>query len=156
VILGNILMVLSAVSWAISMLSARNMKWHNSPISMLPWQLLVALVPVMIMCFLWEPHPRIIWNLPLTAVLLYCGVLATAFAYWAVIVVSKELPVVTTSLALLSVPVLSVIASALLLHEPVDFNTIVAMSLILIGLFFGVLGGRPKIIKQQPIKEASE
>lgn len=150
VLLGNILMVLSAVSWAISMLSARNMKWHSSPISALPWQLLVALVPVLIMCFMWEPQPHIVWNLPLAAVLFYTGVLATAFAYWAVIVVSKELPVITTSLALLSVPVLSVVASALLLHEPVDFNTVAAMSLILIGLCFGALGNRPTRIKSSP------
>jgi drug/metabolite transporter (DMT)-like permease len=61
----------------------------------------------------------------------------TAVAYWAVATASRLLPAVTTSLALLATPVVSVITAAFWLGEPVSLSLVVAIVLVLGGVAIG-------------------
>ncbi|MGE3921274.1 MAG: DMT family transporter [Gammaproteobacteria bacterium] len=140
VIIGNILLILSAISWAVAMLCTRYLPWHSSSIEMAPWQLLLACIPMVILAVIFEPHAHIIWNLSLYGALAFTSLLATAFAFWALVYVTRELPVTTTALSMLGVPVVSVIASALLLGEAFTSNNIIAMALILGGLICAAIG----------------
>ncbi len=132
--LGNELLLLAALCWAIAILCARHMHWAHTPLELISWQLLVGAIPVVIFAFISQPHPLIIWNHSLLLSLVYNGVLATAFAYWGTVVISKELSPVTTSLSLLAIPVCGLIFSALLLHEIITKSILIAMLFILGGL----------------------
>lgn len=90
--------------------------------------------------FLFEPAAKVIhWNWSLTGALLFTGVMASALATWGIIVISKELPSMTTSLSLLGVPVTGLIFSAILLKEHLTIVNITAMSLIAGGLICTIL-----------------
>lgn len=143
VVVGNSLLLLAAVCWAIGMLHTRYGTWHSPSIDLVPWQLLIACIFVLLTAYFAQPHPQIFWSGRLWWTSIYNGVLATGFAYAAIIYVSKQLPVVYTSLLLLGVPVLGLIASALWLHEKITLNIFIAMLLILSGLIAIVLE-RPK------------
>lgn len=140
VIIGNILLILSAVSWAVAMLCTRYLPWHSSSIEMSPWQLLLAAIPMVILAAIFEPHAHITWNLSLYGALVFTSFLATAFAFWALVYVTRELPVTTTAVSMLGVPLVSVIASALLLGEAFTMNNLIAMALILVGLICAAVG----------------
>jgi drug/metabolite transporter (DMT)-like permease len=150
-VIGNILMLLSAWSWAFAMLFTRFRPWHSSVLAITPWQLLVATVLISFFTFIFEPHPHIIWSTSSIATIVYASVIGTAFAYWGIVQASKELPVTTTSLAMLAVPVIGVLTSALILKEPITLLMLSAMLLILIGLTLAALGNRlpSKIIKPE-------
>lgn len=133
-LLGYGILLLAALNWAIAILCARHMKWTRTPLELISWQLLVGTLPVLCLTLLKQPHPHITWNHSLVLTLLYNGILATAFAYWGTITISKELPPITTSLSLLTVPVFGLIFSAIFLHEPITLSLIIAMLFILGGL----------------------
>jgi len=61
-------------------------------------------------------------------------------AYWAVALVNRALPAMTTSLGLLGVPVVGILCSTWLLHETFDAPLLGALSLIIAGI---VIGTRP-------------
>ena len=150
IIIGNILLLLAALSWAFAMIFTRYMPWHSSVLQITPWQLLFATIPICFLALFLEPPPHIILNTSLIVSLLYASIFGTAFAYWGIVTVSKELPVITTSLSLLGVPIISVIASAIFLHEPITLTIFFAMVLILAGLAVASLNNKPltKIISK--------
>lgn len=134
VVFGNILLVLSALVWSVSILQSRFSQWHSDPLKLIPWQLLIATILTTGTALIFEPISSIEWNTTLWATLFYNGLLATAFGYWASITVFRNLPAVTSSLCYLGVPVLGLIFSALILGEAIIFSVIIAMLLIVGGL----------------------
>lgn len=143
-IIGNLLLLLAAVSWAIAMVHTRYGKWFSPPIVLLPWQLLIG--TLISMCFIpfTTPFASIDWHLILWVVILFSGVVATGFGYYASLTVSKTLPVITTSLCMLAVPVLSLVFSDWLLGEKLTFSNLLASGLIIGGLVFITLENRQK------------
>lgn len=142
VIIGNGLLLLGSVCWAIALLHSRYGKWHREPIDLIAWQLFIGAIPSLILAPLTESFSRIHWNWVLIATILYNGIIATAFGYWASITISRKLPAVTSSLSLLAVPVLSLFFSALFLGEKLTASDIIAAGLIIVGLVCIVLENR--------------
>ena len=105
-----------------------------SPLELIPWQLLVGTLPVLLLAFFKNPQPQIIWGSTLIFSLVFCGILSTAFAYWGSVVISKELPAITTSLSLLAIPVCGLLFQRGLLHETITLSLMFAMLFILGGL----------------------
>lgn len=137
---GNLILLCGALSLAIAMVCARNMRWHSSPVVLLPWQLLVGTLPVLLFACYHEPHPQIVWNSVSVTTLIFTAVFATGFANWIAVVISKELPSITVSLSLLAVPLLGIIFSALILGESITFSITIAMLLIPAGIACVSLG----------------
>lgn len=133
-VIGNTLLLLAAVCWAIAMLHTRYGTWHSPSIELVPWQLLIAFFFTLIACFLLDPKPKIHFTASLVTTALYNGIFATGFAYSAIIAVSQRLPVITTSLLLLGVPVLGLLASTWWLQEPITKTTLGSLALIVSGL----------------------
>jgi drug/metabolite transporter (DMT)-like permease len=150
-VIGNSLLLLAALCWAIAMLHTRYGTWHSPSLNLVPWQLLIACIFVIVTAFITQPHPQISWTTRLWVTGIYNGVLATGFAYAAIIYVSKELPVVKTSLLLLGVPVLGLLISAAWLGEKITSNTLIAMLFIMAGLVAIVLE-RPKKLVHEVIE----
>jgi len=71
----------------------------------------------------------------------YGGVFGVALAYWAMAMVNRSLPAVTTSLGVLATPVVGVLTAIVVLDEPLSLALLAAMALILGGIALGTLGG---------------
>lgn len=134
VFFGCSMLLLASLSWAISMLCARYMHWSKSPFELIPWQLLIATLPVLIYALTQEPATHIDWGAPLLWSLAYTGILVTGFSYWGGLIINKEMPTIVVSIGFLTVPVLSLIISAIFMHEAISVTTITAMGMILLGL----------------------
>lgn len=139
VIFGSAMLLLAALSWAISMLAARYMHWNKSPLELMPWQLLIGTLPILLMAVVKEPSITVQWNLPLVLSLVYTGMLVTGLSYWSGVVVTKELPTIVVSIGFLLVPVLSIILSAIFMGEIITIPTMVAIAMIFSGLAFVVV-----------------
>lgn len=133
-LLGLLYLLGASFSMAISILCARNMAWQHSPLELVPWQLLVGSILLSIVSFIADPRPLIIWNSISIFSLLFTAIAATAFGFWGMSVVSKDLPATVTSMGFLGVPVSGVLFSALLLHESIDIFMVFAMLFITSGL----------------------
>ena len=69
-----------------------------------------------------------LWPLPL-----FSGIFGIALGHWAMAMVNRSLPAVTTSLGLLATPVVGVVCSTVALGETIDASLIIAMVMILSG-----------------------
>ena len=135
VIFGAFMALLSSLAWAISILCARYMKWHKSPLELIPWQLLLGTIPILAFAWYKEPLPSLRFLHPAALFsLIYMGVLVAGISYWASLIINKELPSLTVSLGSLSIPLISLVSSIIFLHEPVTILTVSAMALILLGV----------------------
>jgi drug/metabolite transporter (DMT)-like permease len=140
VLIGNALLLLAALAWSVAILHVRGHAWDSSPLQLAPWQMVIAVPPLVLISWLTEDWSRIRWSGDLALVLAYNGPLATAFCFWAVVSVTRALPAITTSLSLLAVPVTGVAASALFLGEPLTPTLVAGLVLILAGTALVNLG----------------
>lgn len=134
VLFGNLCLVLAAFAWAIAILHVRFHRWHLSPLALMPWHLLLAGLAVLPLALAVEGRPHIVWTAEFWAVLIYNGPLTTCFCVWATITIGRILPAITTSLVLLAVPVVGLVASTLWLGETLTAGLLFGMALIGAGV----------------------
>lgn len=143
-LLGVIFLIGASLSLSISILCAKYMTWHHPPLELIPWQLLIGSIMLFIVALIFHPHPTSLWNLTSSLCIAYTAIFATAFGFWGMTKLSKELPATITSICFLGVPVSGVIFSAVVLHERIDLFMILAMLFITVGLICVVCGDKPK------------
>lgn len=134
VVIGNGLLVLASMSWAITIIHLRTHRWRLSPLELGPWQLLIA-TAVIAPAALWiEGAPRVAWTVELAGLLVFAGPLSTTATVWGAIVIMRSLPATTSSLAFLATPVVGMGASALVLGETLTATNVAGLVLIVSGL----------------------
>jgi drug/metabolite transporter (DMT)-like permease len=137
-LIGYGLLLIAAIAQAGTAVHVRGHRWTSTPIELLPWQLVIAAVPLTAVTIALEGLPSIEWTLLLVLVVVYQGALATGFATWAQLTVLRRLPAVTTNLTLMMVPVIGLLSSAAVIGEQLTVETGIATLLIGIGVITGV------------------
>ena len=98
------------------------------------WQLLLALVPLAVAAAALEWGEPIRWE-PLTIlILLYSGVLATAFASWGSQAITRSLGPQAAATGFLAVPVIGLASGWLILGEQLGPVDVIAFGLVLAGV----------------------
>ncbi len=136
---GNAMLLLSALSWSISILYTRAHKWISSPFQLVFWQALLATAVLFVLAPFIEGAPRFALSLHLALLFGYTGLIGTAYAFWALAMVNCSLPASTTALGILATPVVGIAGSALFLGEGLDLPLLVAAVMILSGIAIGTL-----------------
>jgi drug/metabolite transporter (DMT)-like permease len=150
-LIGNGLILLAALCWAGNILYVRAHKWISTPFQMVFWQALLATFILSMLALSIDGAPRANWSPGLAIAFLYAGVCGTALAHWAMVMVNRSLPAVTTSLGLLATPVVGVATSAICLGEPIGNSLIFAMAMILGGIAVGIIPfGKSAARRQSP------
>ena len=139
-LLGNGLLMLAAFCWAISILHLRAHKWISTPYRLVFWEVLLATIVLTVAAAVFEGVPRIDWNPRITLLFLYGGVFGVALAYWAMAMVNRSLPAMTTSLGVLATPVVGILTAIVLLDEPFSAGLALALALIIGGIVLGTAG----------------
>jgi drug/metabolite transporter (DMT)-like permease len=141
-LLGAAELLASGMIWAATTIVLRRHRWRSSPMDLLPWQLIVGLVPLAALWFTLEAGEPVHWQASTILVLAYSGLLATGFAYWASQSISRALPALVTTAGFLAIPVIGLATSALMLGEPVTLLDVAGFSLTLAGVAIVSLGAR--------------
>jgi drug/metabolite transporter (DMT)-like permease len=150
VALGHALLILAAITNAATAVHIRAHRWATSPLEAIPWQLFGAGSILVVLGLVVEGPPVIDWSPQLVWVVLYQGVLATGIAFWAQIVILRNLSAVSTNLTLMAVPVVGVASSALLLGEDITTSLAIGLVLVIIGVAVNLLSDRPVVDDTQP------
>jgi len=138
-LLGNGLLMIASICWAASILQVRAHKWVSTPFQLVFWEVLLATVVLGVIAFLLEGVPEIRWTPRLAMLFGYGGVFGVALAYWAMAMVNRSIPAVTTSLGILATPVVGIFASMIALDEPFSASLLIAVLLIVGGIALGTL-----------------
>lgn len=141
---GNGLLMVSALVWAAAILHVRGHRWAGTALELAPWQMVVALPPLALLAWVMEGPPAADLSPTFLWVAAYNGPLATAFAFWAAITVTRMLPAITVSLAFLCVPVAGLVFSALMLGEGLSAANVLGLALVGAGVAVVALGDARK------------
>ncbi len=131
---GTLALLLNAVLWAAVSIHIRRHTWVASPLDLQPWQLLLALVPLVIAAVALEAGEPIAWGLPTILILLYSGALATAFASWGTQAITRSLGPQAAAIGFLAVPVIGLASGWLILGEQLGPVDVLAFGLVLGGI----------------------
>ena len=138
---GSGMILVAAFCWAGNIVYVRAHRWISTPFQLVFWQVLLAAGLLSVIAWFVEGPPQIVWTGRLCALLLYGGIVCTAFANWAMTMVNRSLPAVTTSLCLLATPLLGIFGAAAILGEPLEPSLFLAMTLIIGGIALGTVSG---------------
>jgi drug/metabolite transporter (DMT)-like permease len=138
---GSGMILVAAFCWAGNIVYVRAHRWISTPFQLVFWQVLLAAVLLSAVAWFLEGPPQIVCTGRLCALLLYSGIVCTAFANWAMTMVNRSLPAVTTSLWLLATPLLGIVSATAILGEPLELSLFVAMTLIIGGIAIGTVAG---------------
>ncbi len=142
VLLGNGLLLLAALCWAVLIVQVRGHRMAGSPLSLAPWQFAVGTAVLVPLALVLEGDRVWGWSPELAVILLYNGPFATAFSFWAMITVTRSLPAITTSLASLGVPIFGLTASAFTIGERLTPTNVGGLLLIVGGVACVTLADR--------------
>jgi drug/metabolite transporter (DMT)-like permease len=134
VIVGTLLLLLAAIVNAATAVHIRGHRWTIGPLQALPWQLMIATLPLIVGGFIVDGPPDVDWTPELAWLLGYQAILASGGALWAQVVVLQRLPAISTNVMMMGVPVVGVVSSSLVLHEPVTATLALGIGLVLAGV----------------------
>lgn len=123
-----------AVAWAFSGILVKLKLQHCDTLQYTTWQMIAGAILLSIYSALFE-HGTVQWGFNAVGYLLYNGVLASALAFflWTHILSNTEAG--KASISLLAIPIIGVLAGVIFLHEPLYWNTIMGIALILGGIW---------------------
>jgi drug/metabolite transporter (DMT)-like permease len=142
-VMGNLLLMGSAIAWAASIMLIRGRPWHLTPLQLAPWQLLLGGALLLAAAYGFEGPLSLRLTPKVIAILAYNGPVCIGFCYWASVDIARALPAVTSSLSFLAVPAFGIAASAVVLGERIDVTLIGGFALILAGVALVAAGDRP-------------
>jgi drug/metabolite transporter (DMT)-like permease len=134
VVLGHAILLVAAILHAAVSVHIRGHRWHSSPRDVVPWQFLMATPPLVLLALLLEGLPQIDWSWGLAANIAYQSAIASAFALWAQQMVLQRLPVTSTNLSLMAVPVVGLLSSVIVLDEVLTVYAVIGVVAILTGV----------------------
>lgn len=141
-LLGNGLLMLAALAWAVNIVQVRGHRWRGTPLSLAPWQTLIASLILVPLAAALDWGKPIDWSWDLAAIVVYNGQIATAFCFWAMVTVNRALPAVTLSLGTLGTPAVGLILSAWWLGEALTATILAGLGFIAAGLVLVALADR--------------
>ncbi len=143
-LLGNALLLLASLSWAITIIFIKAYKWRSTPFQLVFWQNLLAAIILAAVALPLEGVPTFTVDSALIWKFAYSGLMATAFGFWGMTVVNRYLPAVVTSLGLLATPVVGMVCSQIVLGEKPDLALLIAGFLIIAGISIGCINTKPQ------------
>jgi drug/metabolite transporter (DMT)-like permease len=136
-VLGNGLLLLSALAWSVSILYTRAHRWIATPFQLVFWQALLATILLTILALIIEGELHMVWSDTLIMWFAYSGLVGTALGFWAMTVVGRSVPATTTSLGILATPIVGIASSVAFLGEQVDQALLIATTMIIVGIGIG-------------------
>lgn len=130
---GVLAIVAAAVSWGIGTVFQKRV-WRTPVLTLIGWQLLLGGIPLAVLAALHDTAPFAhLTVFGMLAVAYVIGV-ATLFGYWAWFSILTLAPASVASIAVLPVPLIGVLSSALVLGEPIGWHELLALALITAAL----------------------
>ena len=143
--LGPVVMLLAALSWALGTVALKARTWSLPPLALTVWFFAVSGVACWPLVLIFEPPWHQSWpTAPVLWTLGYhtFGPMVVCYALWTTMVGRTSATI--AAIATLMVPVVGVASAVILLGDPVTWQKILSLSMILTSIF----------LTQRPVKQA--
>ncbi len=142
-IIGSAFLLTGAVCWSIVILHIRRHSWTASPLSLAPWQMLIAAVPLSAFAYFLEGAPTgIALDRRVIELLFFIGPVATSACF----VISAEYGRRITAFAMsnftLGVPLIGILSSIAILGSNITLPFVVGLVLVTAGMVLAAKAAR--------------
>ncbi|HIZ50914.1 MAG TPA: DMT family transporter [Candidatus Pseudomonas excrementavium] len=135
VVMGSVFLIIAAISWSLVILHIRRHRWTASPLSLAPWQMLLATVPLALFASLLEGSPTAIaFDWKLLELLFFIGPVATSACFVISAEHGRRISTFAMSNFTLGVPLIGILASVLLLDNRLSLLFVLGLCLIVCGM----------------------
>nr|WP_315594374.1 DMT family transporter [uncultured Cupriavidus sp.] len=141
-VMGLAMLLGASLAWSISIIQLRAHRHVRLGADMIPWECTVATVPLILLAVLRDGAPDIGAMTAIWPAIAYTGPLATALTFIVVLNVTQSLPPAATSIAMLGVPVIGLLLSAVAWHERISADLSLGLALIALGVVTTALAPR--------------
>jgi len=149
---GIALLLAASLAWALNILQIKATPRVKLDLTLLPWQTLVASIPLLVLAPLVDGRPHFLGDAHAWAVVAFAGPLATALTFLIVLRMTQQLPPVTVSVCMLAVPVVGLLTSRVVFGESLSWDLIAGIALLLVGLTLPLVarlsGQAPRTIRR--------
>jgi drug/metabolite transporter (DMT)-like permease len=136
------LLLFASVMAAAVTVHVRAHSWRGTPLQLMPWLLGVGALPIVILAFAIHGPPHVAWTPSTLAIVAYQIVLASAFAEWGAVTLTRSVPAISATLILMAVPVVGLLSSIAFVDESASAADLISLVLVLGGVALGVLSDR--------------
>lgn len=133
-IIGELLIILAAVSWAISNIYYRLNVTELPQIQVSAFQMMFGAIGIFIVTLFMESGQPIELNGYSITIVLFTGILASALCFTVWFIIMSIVDMVTATISTLLVPIFGLLFSSLVLHEQLTIGVITGSALIIIGI----------------------
>lgn len=135
VIMGCAFLLTGAIAWSLVIVHVKHHKWAGSPLSLAPWQMLLATLPLVGFAAFYDGSPATIhFSAHVLWLLFFIGPIATSFCF----VISSEhgrrISVFGMSNFTLGVPFIGALASVMFLGSTLSWLFITGLVLVFVGV----------------------
>lgn len=135
--MGAGFLMMAAIAWSIVILHVRRHAWVSPPLSLAPWQMLLATVPLAVLALTFEGTPQAIdWNTRLIEMLVFIGPLATSACFVISAEHGRRISTFAMSNFTLGVPLIGIAGSVLFLSNQLSVVFLIGLGLVLVGMIF--------------------
>jgi drug/metabolite transporter (DMT)-like permease len=135
ILLGNALLVLAAIAWALGSCLYRRYAWRSPFWAQTFWQLAVSIAPVMLLVPTGAPGGPLRWSPALIAILAYNCLVTTALGYFLWGKVLSMMPAATAGQVLTLTPIGGFVLSMLIFGGKPSADVVLSILLIITGIF---------------------
>lgn len=134
--MGPIFMLLAAISWAFGTVALKTHTYSMPTTSLVAWQMLLGGIPIFLGALIFDRDfdPVAVSSLGWWAVA-YAALIPMVFCHWAWFRVVGLYPAVVAAIGTLAIPVVGIISSAMITGDPVGWDEILSLVLVVFALF---------------------
>ncbi|HCY64087.1 MAG TPA: EamA family transporter [Oxalobacteraceae bacterium] len=134
-VMGAVFLVIGAISWSVVILHIKRHRWTASPLSLAPWQMLIATVPLAGFALALEGSPaEITFDLRLLELLFFIGPVATSACFVISAEHGRRISTFAMSNFTLGVPLVGILSSILILGNQLSPLFATGLCLVLVGM----------------------
>ncbi|WP_042337555.1 DMT family transporter [Bacillus andreraoultii] len=134
IIIGEILIILAAISWGISNVYFRIYLHQLPKLQTSAFQMLFGTIGIVVVTLIMEPGMPVEWNMESIYYILFTGVVASALCFTVWFIILSSIDIVTATISTLLVPIFGLIFSHILLGEKITVSIMVGTLFIISGI----------------------
>lgn len=134
--MGPVFMLLAAIAWAFGTVALKTHRYSMPTTSLVAWQMLLGGMPIFAGAIIFDHgfDPARVSTVGWSAVA-YAALIPMIFCHWAWFRVVAIYPAVVAAIGTLAIPVVGILSSALITGDPIGWDEIVSLALVLFALF---------------------
>lgn len=134
VIIGELLIIIAAISWGFSNIYYRLHLQNTSHLQVNTWQMVFGVIGIIIATLFTEFGEPVVINATSIYYILFTGILASALCFTAWFIVLSIIDMVTATISTLLVPIFGLLFSSIILNEQLSLSVLVGSGLIILGI----------------------